>query len=143
MRSRVGGKPTTRDIADRHGISTRSVSNICAAAGLTSAVSQAQTKIAVDELRLTNAQRRAQLAKRLLDAANDALDEIDKGSVVTGIAFGEVVSRRVSNLTARDRQALMTAAAIGIDKHRALDLHDSASDNADVAKWLEWMSRRP
>lgn len=143
MRSRVAGKPTVREIADRHGISTRSVTNVCNAAGHTSDVSREQTKNATAELQLTNAQRRAHLAARLLDAAGAALDEIDNGSVITGIAFGEVVSKRIAHLTARDRQALMTAAAIGIDKHRALDLHDAATDNTDVAKWLAWMQGMP
>lgn len=142
MRTREAGLPTVAQIARSHGISARSVQNIANAAGISNAAAQARTQNARDTLRTTNAQRRALLAGRLLDAAGAALDEIEQGeSVIAGIAAGDIVSRKIRYLLAKDRQALMTAAAIALDKHKMLDAYDGASDNSDVVGWLEWMTR--
>lgn len=80
---------------------------------------------------------RARLRERLLEVAEQSLDEMEKGSVVAGISFGSVVSGRATGLTARDRQSLLISCGIAIDKHRTLVDMDSDNDNTDLAKFLK------
>lgn len=87
--------------------------------------------------------RRRVIADRLLDFAESCLDEIDNGSVIAGVSFGEIVSGRAGGTTARDRQALATAAAIALDKNRMLTQTSSDNDASDVRKFLSWISGRP
>lgn len=143
MRARRLGKPTVAAIAAQFGIGSRTVQRIANKADVVPEAARAQTQNATAQVRATNAELRADLSKRLLAAANAALDDIDNGSVVTGMSWGEVVCKRVGHITARDRQALLTGAAIALDKHKMLDAYDGASDNADVAAYLEWMRSAP
>lgn len=130
------GELSTRAFGAEHGVSDTTIRKIAGEIGLSAGVARERVQNAAGAQRATNAQRRALLATRLLDEAQAALDEIGKGSVITGISFGEVVCRQVDKTTARDRRELLTAAAIAMDKHRMLDQYDSDADTTDVAKFL-------
>jgi nucleotidyltransferase/DNA polymerase involved in DNA repair len=127
-----------RVIADAHGISESSVRNIARRAGIGSEGARAQSKNATEQLKADNARRREALSARLLNAAERFLDDVDanRGTIVTGISFGEVVARDIGMLTPRDAQALMTAAGIAFDKHRMLDTYDQDRDTTEVGKFL-------
>jgi hypothetical protein len=130
------GKASNRTFAAQHGVSDATIRKIAGQIGLTSDGAREQTQKATERKRATFAQQRAEIAQMMLDAAREALAEIGRGSVVTGISFGEVVCRRVPHTTARDRQALHVAAGIALDKHRMLDQYDSDTDTTDVVKFL-------
>lgn len=134
------GKVGLRTIAADNGISQTSVRRIAAAAGITSEGARAMTQNATEQSKARFAILREQLKERFAEAAIAALDDIDAGSVVTGIAMGEVVARRIPHTTARDRRELLTAAAIGVDKAKMLDQYDQAEDATDVAKVLRLLA---
>lgn len=125
-----------RVIAAAHGISEHSTRRIAAAAGITAEGARAATKSAAQSHRERNAKLREELSERLLREAQRALDDIDAGSVVTGVSFGTVVSGRAGATSARDRQALLTAAGIALDKHRMLDTYDQDRDTTEIGKFL-------
>lgn len=132
----------TRVIAEAHGIAPSSVRLIAKSADITlddnaRANTKKATEQAVDRMKVL----RERLRERLLDVAIASLDEMDRGSVIAGISFGEVVSGRATGLTARDRQALSISAGIAIDKHRVLVEMDSDQDNTDLAKFLRALGR--
>lgn len=80
----------------------------------------------------------------MLDLAERFADEIEsgQGSVVSGISFGEVVAQRLPYLVARDKQSLMTALGIAMDKHRMLDQYDSADDGSEMGRFLRALTGR-
>ncbi len=130
------GSIGVRTFAADNGVSATTIRKIAGEIGLTSDGARVQVEKATERKRATFAQQRAEIAQMMLDAAREALAEIGRGSVVTGISFGEVVCRRVPYTTARDRQALHVAAGIALDKHRMLDQYDSDTDTTDVVKFL-------
>jgi hypothetical protein len=137
LRGRVDGSPSIREIAARHGVSYTYVRVQAKENGIeVAATALTQVKSATMLRKATFAQQRAEIAQMMLDEARAALAEIRAGSVVTGISFGEVVCRRVAHTTARDRQSLLVAAGIALDKHRMLDQYDSDADTTDVVKFL-------
>lgn len=125
-----------RTFAKDHDVSATTIRKIAGEIGLTAGVAHERVQKAASMQRATNAQRRAQLAERLLDEAQAALDAIGEGSTIGGFSFGEFVEGRTKRITARDRQALLVSAGIALDKHRMLDQYDADSDTADVAKFL-------
>ncbi len=131
------GTVGNRTFAKDHGVSDATIRKFAAEIGLTSDGAREQTQKATEVKRATFAQQRAEIAQRMLDEARAALDEIGRGSVIAGISFGEVVCRQVDKTTARDRQSLLIAAGIALDKHRMLDQYDADADTTDVAKFLQ------
>jgi hypothetical protein len=146
LRGRVEGSPSFREIAAQHGVSltfVRNVANKELGPGVALATAQAQTKDARASFDAVRSDRRRRIAERLLDFAENCLDELDAGSVIAGISFGDVVSGRARGVTARDRQALATAAAIALDKERMLSETSSDNDSSDVRQFLRWVTNRP
>jgi hypothetical protein len=130
------GTVSTRAFGTEHGVSDTTIRKIAGEIGLTSDVARERTEKAASARRATFAQQRAEIAQQMLDEARAALAEIKRGSVVTGISFGEVICRRVTETTARDRRELLVAAGIALDKHRMLDQYDTDTDTTDVVKFL-------
>lgn len=145
MRKRHGGKPTAEEIATQFGISKRSVQKIANEYGVTSEEARAATQNATDALRKTNAQLRAEISAELLDVAREALRDMRRQAVIYNFGGKDNTynERTVERPPTGDRRNLATIAAIALDKHKMLDAYDSASDNTDVAAWLEWMSGAP
>lgn len=130
-----------RRVAKRHGITEASIRRIIAASDLDAVPeSRARMEKAIERRALSNADRRAELAGRLLAEARAALDDMQNGSIVHASSFGEITFAQASRVLPRDRQALMTTAAIALDKHRMLDQYDSAAAGAAaVDLWLQGM----
>jgi AraC-like DNA-binding protein len=142
MRARRLGKPTVATIALDFGVSVRTVTRVAKDFGVIPDESRARTENATRAVRATNAERRAELSKRLLEVASRALDDMDSPSIIFNFGGKDNTynERTVERPPTTDRRNLATIAAIALDKHRMLDLHDSATDNTDVAKWLAWMA---
>lgn len=138
LRERWGADRSIRIIAQDHGVSSASVRRIAAAAGITADVALTKTKTAREQLKEENARRRERLSERLLSVAEGLLDDLEarRGTVVSGLSFGEAVARRYDLLAPRDAQALATAAGIALDKHRMLDTYDQDRDTTEVGKFL-------
>lgn len=119
------------------------IANAALGPGVASATARAQGKTAREVFAVDQEARRRRIAERLLDFADDCLDELDRGSVIAAVSFGEIVSGRARGTTARDRQALATAAAIALDKNRMLTQTSTDNDASDVRKFLSWVSGRP
>lgn len=128
-----------RQIARRHGVAEATVQRVARSAGITKApVESAYTdpKNALEDRRQRMAKQRQALAEDLLRIARDTALELAKGSVITGVAFGEVVSGDAHRLTARDRQALLTSLGIALDKHRMLENFDTTEGAGEIANFL-------
>lgn len=79
--------------------------------------------------------------------ASAALDEIESGEVIvswTDWGSTPVVKRMDGKTTPKGRQALMTAFAIAMDKHKMLDNYDASQQLASaVDDWLgDMLGRR-
>jgi hypothetical protein len=130
-----------RKVAKRHGITEASIRRIVVASDHdVPAEARARTQNAIERRALSNADRRKELAERLLAEAQAALDDMQNGSIVHASSFGEITFKQAPRVLPRDRQALMTTAAIALDKHRMLDQYDSAAAGAAaVDLWLQGM----
>jgi phage repressor protein C with HTH and peptisase S24 domain len=145
MRQRHAGKPTVREIATQFGISTRSVQTIATELGVHSESAHAVTKNANDQVRRSNAQRRADISALFAQRAEEALMAMRAPAVIFNFGGKDNTynEKNVEQPPTADQRNLMTIAAIAMDKHKMLDAYDSASENTDVAAWLEWMSGAP
>ena len=134
----TAGQPdgSVRKIATRHDVSTATVRRIAKAAGLEDAWSRDSTKNATRARVADAAERRAQLAAAMLDDVAFLRDKFrqdwTKTVVVPGVGTSTVEADSAEVATGLQR--LMTAVGIAIDKHVALDKHDSADTGADDAK---------
>lgn len=101
---------------------------------------RSQTKNATEAKRADMAAQRAELSQRALDMARGALDEIESGEVIvswTDFGSTPVVKRMNGMVTPKGRQALTTAFAIAMDKHKMLDQYDAQQGMASaVDDWL-------
>lgn len=112
------GDGTCRGIARKHGVSDATVRKIAKDNGITDAFSRAQTENATRAVIADNAARRARLAQRLVTLAELSLDR----------AVAEL-----SETTARDAAVVL---GIAVDKHIALERHDSGADADQAASLL-------
>lgn len=132
-----------RQIGRRHGVADSTVLRVARAAGIEKASpgpEYSDTKKAVQDRRQRLTAQRQALAEDLLRIARDTALELAKGSVVTGVSFGEVVSGDAHRLTARDRQALLTSLGIALDKHRMLENFDTTEGAGEIANFLRALS---
>jgi transposase-like protein len=130
---------SVRSIARRLDVSPSTVSTIARECDAPIAA-RPGVKNATEATVADNAKRRAELSKRALDMAAAALDEIESGEVIvswTDFGSTPVVRRMDGKTTPKGRQALMTAFAIAMDKHRTLDQYDAQQGMASaVDDWL-------
>lgn len=128
---------STHEIAERHGVGQASVSRIAKGAGIT--LDRAKTENATKAQMADNRALRAELSRRLLVKASDALDQMDQPHRV--FAFGgkentfndEVLDRPPTG----DMRNLMVIAATAIDKHIVIDRHDSGAGVDEAVSLLD------
>lgn len=137
------GLASTREFAAVHGVSQTYVRKVASDLGLSATEARTRVENATEQRKARCAELRAQLEERFLEASIKALDELEQGSVVTGISWGEVVSGTAARLSARDRRELVTAAAIGADKAKMLDQYEQGEvDGSDVARVIRALTGR-
>jgi DNA-binding transcriptional MocR family regulator len=126
-------------IAARFGVAKTTVSRAAKALDLQPEL-RTMTKNATEAKRADMAAQRAELSQRALDMARGALDEIESGEVIvswTDFGSTPVVKRMNGMVTPKGRQALTTAFAIAMDKHRMLDQYDAQQGlSSAVDDWL-------
>lgn len=135
---------STRDIAERYGISPASVSRIGSAAGI--ALDRSKTKNATEAAVADAAASRVLLSKRFLAEAHNALDALHQPH--TAFNFGgkdnTYAEKKLPEPPTGDKRNLMIIAATAADKHMQLDRHDSDTTGlAAVDSWLLFMSGKP
>lgn len=137
-----------RLVAARHDVAGATVRKIRDEAGLMSpAAARAKTKNAAEQVKATNAARRAEIARRLLHVAETALDDMERSAFVFNIGGKDnnYTQHTVDKPVFADRRQLATIAAIALDKHIALERHDSdVAGGSDMDRFLEALAgRRP
>lgn len=118
---------TRNAIAQRHGVSTRTVTNIANAGGLSDAFSRVNTEKGARASKFDAAFRRSRLIERFYDEADYHLDRLHQPHTVPagiGPDGPATVTTRLPAL--RDAQAGMIAASTAVDK--ALRLEDRQGD---------------
>ena len=105
-------------IAREHGVSPSTVTRIAQTSGWTTAFDRSQTKNATAAAIADSAARRARLAQRLVTLAELSLNQ----------AIAEL-----SETTARDAAVVL---GIAVDKHLAIERHDSGADADQAASLL-------
>lgn len=145
LRNRFAGKPTVREIAEQFGIGARTVQTIGAEFGVFTDSARAATKNATEQQKLTNAQLRAEISRLFAERAREALADMRRPAKIYNFGGKDNTynEKDVEQPPTADQRNLMIIAATAMDKHKMLDAYDAASDNADVAAWLEWMSGAP
>lgn len=128
-------------IARDHGVSGSTVSKLANTEGLS--FDRSQTKNATEAKKADNAALRAATSRRLLEKANEFLDQMDRPHLAFN--FGGKDNTYAEKLLDRppvgDLRNLMTAAAIAIDKHLAVEKHDNSGEShAAVDTWLSEMT---
>lgn len=128
-----------RQIERETGRSRTTVSNICAAAGVS--FDRSATKAAVAAKRVDNAARRTELSRRLLEQAHDLLDRIHKPHLVFNFnKDGEYTEVLLDGPTTGDIRNLMVSAGIAVQRHAELERFDAEVDGlAAVDQWLRSM----
>lgn len=126
-------------IARAHAVSPSTVTAIAREAGIDDAFDRAATKKATQATLDDNKARRAALARRMLDKANDLLDQMDQPHLVFNIGGKDNVytEHTMPSPPTGDLRNLMVAAATAIDKHLVLERHDSDTQGLSaVDAWL-------
>lgn len=130
---------STREIAERYGISPASVSRIGAAAGI--ALDRSKTKNATEAAEADNAAVRAQLSKRFLAEAVSALDALHTEHRAHNFGGKDNTYREkmLPEPPTGDKRNLMIIAATAVDKSMALDRHDSGAGAEQLGSLLGGM----
>lgn len=135
-----------RLVATRHGVSDSTVRKVRDEAGLMSAeAARAKTQNAAEQTKASNAARRAEIARRLLAVAEQALDDMGRPAFVFNIGGKDntYTQHTVDKPVFGDRRTLATIAAIALDKHVALEKHDSdVAGGSDMDRFLEALAGR-
>jgi len=134
-----------RSIAERTGVSPASVSKIARDMGVEQP-KRSQTKKATEALRADLAARRAEISKRMVDAAERALDDMESPAKIYNFGGKDNTynEREVPRPPTGDQRNLMIIAATALDKHRMLDQYDAQQGLAAVVDdWLgDMLGRR-
>lgn len=135
---------SVREAARRHGRGVASVSRIASEEHI--AVDRSATRKATAAHQADAKARRAELRVQLLDDARRLREQLwkpakeRKAMTVAkggGVSAVEIIDVELDEPTFADKQRIMTAAAIAIDKSIALERHDDSGD-ADVADVDAW-----
>jgi len=105
---------------------------------MTDAFDRSQTKRATEAAQADNAAIRAIISRRLLEKANERLDQMDRPYRVFSFGGKDNTYREriLDRPPAGELRNIMTAAAIALDKHLAIDKHDASADAGQVASLL-------
>jgi hypothetical protein len=122
------GTKSLRDLASFCGISATTVRKIAGEIGLGAAEARTRTQNAIEAKQLSNAERRARLAERMLEVAEQALADMTSPHEVYNFGGKDNTfnSRTVSQPSAADRRNLIIIAGTALDKHKMLDQYDTA-----------------
>lgn len=139
-----------RRIAARHGVSDATVRRCIAEAGdippAGSPATRDRMKNAIETRQLTMADRRARLAERLIDIAEQCANDIQAGSSIVFNFGGKDNSfemRRVDFVPGAERRNLIITLGTALDKHKMLDNYDSdVRDRDALTAWLDHMTGR-
>ncbi len=128
---------TCRGLAKKHGVSTAFIRSVAAEAGIADAFSREKTENATRAVVADSRARRAAIAQRLLDKADGLLDLMDRPYAVFAFAGrdGDYREHERDRPPPAELRNLMVSAATALDKHLALDRHDS-TDPSEVASLL-------
>jgi len=141
---------SARKLAQRHGVSESTVRRIVQEdteiQGFGSPQTRARTEKATEALKLSLAQRREKLAEAFLTEAERAIRDAnaDEYQVFNfGGKDNTFEMRSIHFVPVKDRQILLTTAAIAADKHKMLDQYDADARDADaVSAWIAGLSGR-
>lgn len=131
------GTKSRAQIARDHDVSPQTVGNLAKAANITDAFSRLQTKNATEAAVVDSRARRAMIAARMLTKAVELLDQMDQPHIVFNIGGKDNIytEHTMSRPPTADLRNLMVTAATAVDKHLALDRHDS-TDPGEMASLL-------
>lgn len=137
-------------IARDHGISAGTVTNIARKHGKN--FDRSKTEKATRAVELDNKSRRALLAKRMLDAADQALMDMRSPYIVHDFGFSgygkkdedgeivgggwEFVTKALPRPPAGDQRSFMVIAATAIDKSIVIDKHDNVDEGQQAARTM-------
>lgn len=131
-------QPKLNQLAREFGVSPDTISRIAKTEGVT--FERTATKNATAAKQADNAARRAELSQRLLDRAVEALGQMDSEFLVFNFGGRDntYAEHRLDRPPTGDLRNLMTVAAIAVDKHLAIERHDSDGGEglAAVDAWL-------
>jgi len=144
MRATIGtSEGSARLLAQRHGVSKSTVSRTAMQEGISfGQVGRSRVENAIQEHRLTAAERRARLADRFLDNVEQALDDMNTEALIFNFGGKDNTyeARTLPRPPTADLRNLATIAAIFTDKHKMLDQYDSdARSGAMLDRWLNAM----
>lgn len=135
------GEKSCRGIAAEHAVSASTVGKIARENGL--GFERAKTKNATEAKRADNAALRATTSRRLLEKANQLLDQMESEHLVFNFGGKDNTynSKVLPKPPVSDLRNLMTAAAVAIDKHLVIEKHDNSGEShAAVDSWLSEMT---
>lgn len=133
-----------RKLAERYGISPTAIRRIRDEFGLISPEeARAKTKNGARALAASNAERRAMIAKRLLDEAERALDDMSEPALMR--SFGGKDNTYAEHLMDEPdfagRRTLMTIVGIALDKALVIEKFDAESGAAsDFELFQRWIA---
>jgi transposase-like protein len=134
------GKPRNT-VARDHGVSGSTVSKLARENDL--AFDRSQTKNATEAKKADNAALRAATSRRLLEKANEFLDQMDRPHLAFNFGGKDNTynEKWLDRPPVTDLRNLMTAAAVAVDKHLVIEKHDNSGEShAAVDAWLSEMT---
>jgi hypothetical protein len=136
-----------RRVAARCELSIASVAKIAQECGFTPANSDRErTRTATRAKVVDNAARRTEIAAKLLDVADEAIEDMSRQALVYNFGGRDntYAERMLSRPDFRGRRDLALIAKTALDSHKMLDQYDSdASQAAAVDAWLKSMIGDP
>lgn len=125
------GQLSRNAIARKHNVASSTVGAIAQAEGHADAFDRTATKNATQAAQVDSKARRVALSKRLLDRAEEALDQMDQPHLVFKIGGKDNVytEHELDLPPTGDMRNLMIIAATAIDKHIVLERYDSDDQN--------------
>lgn len=141
---------SVRRVAARHGVSDATVRRIVKASPDAPQFGDSSTrdslKNAIETRQISMADRRARLAERLIDIAEECANDIQAGSSIVfnfGGKDNTFEMRRVDFVPGAERRNLIITLGTALDKHKMLDNYDSDIRDRDaLTAWLDHMTGR-
>lgn len=133
------GEKSRGQIAREQGVSPQTVTNLARDASITEPFSRLKTKNAIEAALVDGRARRAAIARRMLDRADEFLDLMGQPYRVFAFAGrdGDYQEHERDRPPPAELRHLMVCAATALDKHMALEKHDADADTpASVDAWL-------
>lgn len=132
------GELSRNAIAKKHGVAASTVTSIAKRAGLTDAFDRSATRKAVEARQVDLRDLRSQTSQRFLTEANDFLDQLRQPFVAFNFGGREntYAEKRMDRPPVDAQRQLITSAAIALDKHLAVEKHDSGINIGEATSLL-------